>query len=168
MLLARPVRNAESISKQTVQSESFVLLIVGIETGNYNIRGENMEKRTLRVEIYKKLLNYTCAHPECNNGTNIEAHHIRPLYKGGTDKFWNLISLCWTCHRTKKLHSNSDSKLCELYVYKSMHEARILGFYMDEQERKFQENYKRAIRNNEKMEADEKLVAEHIEELKVK
>ena len=126
-------------------------------------KSSTLSKRKLRVTIYTRLLNYTCADPECNSGYDIEAHHIRPLFQGGEDTFWNLISLCSNCHRRKKLHS--EDKMLELYVYKSMHEAKILGFYMDEKEEMFQENYLRALRENKKIADDERFVYSQIESL---
>lgn len=116
-------------------------------------------KRSLRVEIYKKVLNYTCAHPECESGLNVEAHHIRPLFKGGEDKYWNLISLCWACHHKKQLHSRSESKMTELYVYKGMHEREILGFFIDEMEEGFKERWAIAIKLNRNIKDDEKFIA---------
>lgn len=107
-------------------------------------------KRKLNFETYKKLLSYTCAHPECTSGVGIEAHHIRPLYKGGEDAFWNIISLCWVCHHKKKMHSKSEEKITELYVYKSMHESEKLGFYCDEKEEGFKEKFKVAVKENKK------------------
>ena len=38
----------------------------------------------------------------CGSGANIEQHHIIPLEAGGTDDYYNLISLCHDCHM--KLH----------------------------------------------------------------
>ena len=105
------------------------------------------------TKVYARVLNYTCAHPECKNGKDIEVHHIRPLKKGGADKFWNLISLCWSCHHTKKLHSQSEEKLAELYVYKVYHELGILGFEMDEFQEGFAEKYKKMLRDK-KLEED--------------
>jgi len=124
------------------------------------IEEEMQIKRTLRLEIYKRLLNYTCAHPECPNekATDIEAHHIQPLSEGGKDFFWNIISLCSNCHRHKKLHSDWESSHVELNVYKLMHESKILGFYMDEEESGFWVNYKNAIERNKDLKYDEKFV----------
>lgn len=123
-------------------------------------------ERTLRVQLYKKLLNYTCAHPECDSGTEIEAHHVRPIYKGGVDKFWNIISLCCKCHRHKKLHSRSEEKMLELYVYKSMHELKICGFIFDEQEESFNENLKKYKRDRKLLTAEEDIILENIENIK--
>ena len=125
------------------------------------------KKRKLRFEIYKKLLNYTCAHPECNSGLSIEAHHIRPLKKGGEDKFWNIIGLCWSCHHTKKLHSHSEEVMTELYVYKLMHERKTVGFNFDELEDGFMDRYKNAIKECKSMEAEEKFIAENLDNIKV-
>lgn len=116
-------------------------------------------KRTLQFEIYKKLLGYTCAHPECEGGLNIEAHHIRPLSKGGQDAFWNIISLCFRCHRTKHLHSRSEDNIVELYVYKSMQESRIIGFYCDEQESGFREKFQKAINESKEFTPEERIIA---------
>ena len=116
-------------------------------------------------EIYKKLLNYTCAYPQCESGVDIEAHHIRPLYKGGIDAFWNIIALCKECHHGRKLHSNSERNIVSLYVYKSMHESRNVGFYFDEQEQGFWEKYKIAIKNMNATD-EEKFIALNISELK--
>lgn len=129
------------------------------------LRSRRFAKRnTYKVATYVKLLNYKCAHPGCSSGTDIEAHHIIPIYKGGEDQFWNLISLCSRCHRRKKLHSLSDKKLIELYTYKSMQELEVLGFYMDEKEENFKENYRRAI-NFSKLSDEERLVALNVERL---
>lgn len=38
----------------------------------------------------------------CGSDTDIEQHHIIPLAAGGTDDYFNLISLCHDCHM--KLH----------------------------------------------------------------
>jgi len=103
-------------------------------------------KRSLNHEIYKKLLKYTCAHPECTSGYDIEVHHIRPLSKGGEDAYWNVISLCYKCHRRKGLHSKSDEVLCELYTYKSMHELAKVGFFFDEDEDGFKGKLKKATK----------------------
>lgn len=121
-------------------------------------------KRSLHFEVYKKLLGYTCAHPECTSGLSIEAHHIRPLYKGGVDKFWNIICLCWSCHHTKKLHSRSEEKLVELYAFKSMHELNRLNFMFDEEDPEFFNRYRDAIRNANFAE-DEKLIAFNLDKL---
>ncbi len=125
-----------------------------------------MIKRKLTLETYKKLLNYTCAHPHCEHGQDIEGHHIKPLSKGGEDKYWNIISLCWYCHHKRKLHSHSEEVMTELYVYKSMHEHYTLGFYMDEQEDDFKNNYKKALRECKNFTDDEKFVAQNIYKIK--
>ena len=122
-------------------------------------------QRTLRLQLYKKLLNYTCGHPDCESGTDIEAHHIRPLYKCGKDKFWNIISLCWQCHRTKKLHSKSEEKMTELYVYKCMHEMRSAGFVFDEEEPEFLDNLKRYKREHKLLSAEEDLIIDNLDRL---
>jgi len=34
---------------------------------------------------------------------SLEVHHIKPLFKGGTNDEANLITLCHECHRVKHL-----------------------------------------------------------------
>ncbi|MBM3701736.1 MAG: HNH endonuclease, partial [Actinobacteria bacterium] len=63
-------------------------------------------KRNEKSITYVNLMNFTCAFPYCESGLNVEGHHIIPLSKGGADAFWNIISLCFDCHRRKGLHRN--------------------------------------------------------------
>ena len=123
------------------------------------------ERRTLRTQLYKRLLNYTCAHPDCESGTDIEAHHIRPLYKCGEDKFWNIISLCWQCHHKKKFHSRSEEKMLALYAYKSMHELKTCGFIFDEQEEAFKENLKKYKQEHRLLTAEEDVILDNIDHI---
>jgi hypothetical protein len=116
-------------------------------------------KRKLQFEMYKKLLGYTCAHPDCNSGASIEAHHVRPLKFGGSDAFWNIVCLCSICHRRNGLHRGNESKIVELFVFKAMHESRILGFYCDEQEENFKERFKKAIRESKEFSDEERYIA---------
>lgn len=109
----------------------------------------NLRRNKYLATSYVKVLGYTCAHPDCVSGKDLEAHHVRPLYKGGLDKFWNLISLCWHCHHTRKLHSMSEEKMAELYVYKTFHELTIIGFEIDEENEEFKEKWKKLIRGKE-------------------
>jgi RNA-directed DNA polymerase len=39
---------------------------------------------------------YTCQ--RCNSTSKLEAHHVKPRHKGGTDSLENLITLCEDCH----------------------------------------------------------------------
>ena len=98
-----------------------------------------------KTRLYCRLLDYKCAHPSCESGTNVEGHHIYPLSKGGEDTYWNLISLCFDCHRHKKLHSRWDKIDIELFTWKSLLEAETFGFYLDEKQPDFRTNFRRAI-----------------------
>jgi len=90
-------------------------------------------------------MNFSCAHPECVSGLNVEGHHIIPLSRGGPDAFWNIISLCKSCHRGKKLHSRWEKSDIELYTYKCDHELRRFGFFLDEKEPDFRDKLKKAV-----------------------
>ena len=115
-------------------------------------------KRRIHFEVYKRLTSYTCAHPECESGISIEAHHVRPLSRGGYDAFWNIIALCWQCHHKRKLHSRSERVIVDLYVYKVMHELDKVGFAFDEKEDGFKERYLKALRDNKDIAEDERMV----------
>ncbi|GEM_PF-404378 len=50
-----------------------------------------------------------CLYPKCENGFNkpdgspyIEVHHIIPLFEGGEDSLWNLVTVC--AHHHKMAH----------------------------------------------------------------
>jgi len=45
---------------------------------------------------------YTCQRPGCNSNLNLQAHHIIPISKGGTNIVKNGLTLCAYCH--KRLH----------------------------------------------------------------
>lgn len=71
----------------------------------------NSEKYKLRIKIQytsnaakekcKEDANYTCA--ICGNNA-LDAHHIVPVEKGGSDEQSNLICLCRACHQ--RVHKN--------------------------------------------------------------
>ena len=103
-------------------------------------------------------MGYRCAWPNCENIYGADAHHIRPLGKGGIDKFWNIICLCSKCHKKRRLHSEYKDVMVELYTYKCMAEIERLGFVIDEQEPSFAENFKKAVLQSE-MDTDEQAIA---------
>lgn len=37
----------------------------------------------------------------CGSRKNLEAHHIVPLHSGGSNRFDNLMTLCYTCHKVQ-------------------------------------------------------------------
>lgn len=69
---------------------------------NYNKRN-NYERRK---EITKKLHSGEIKKPLicgcCGNEEKLELHHIIPISLGGNDDYYNLIYLCFNCH--KKMH----------------------------------------------------------------
>lgn len=63
---------------------------------NYERRKE-LIKKIQNKEIVKPLM---CAC--CGNKSNLELHHVIPISLGGNDEYYNLIYLCFNCH--KKMH----------------------------------------------------------------
>lgn len=63
---------------------------------NYERRKE-LIKKIQNKEIVKPLM---CAC--CGNKSNLELHHVIPISLGGNDECYNLIYLCFNCH--KKMH----------------------------------------------------------------
>lgn len=43
---------------------------------------------------------------ELQSGERMEAHHIRALSRGGSDRMSNLVALCSTCHGREPGHSH--------------------------------------------------------------
>jgi len=35
----------------------------------------------------------------CDSTDELEVHHLRPLSMGGNNEDYNLLTLCWECHR---------------------------------------------------------------------
>lgn len=66
-------------------------------TGATQQRRNALYQKRQRGEVKRPTV---CA--TCGGKTNIEQHHIIPLAAGGTDDYYNLISLCHSCHM--KLH----------------------------------------------------------------
>lgn len=49
-------------------------------------------------EIALERDNWTCQ--DCQEADcRLEVHHIQPLCMGGTNKLWNLVTLCSKCHK---------------------------------------------------------------------
>lgn len=63
---------------------------------NYE-RRKKITKKIQNKEIIKPLV---CAC--CGNKSNLELHHVIPISLGGNDEYYNLIYLCFNCHR--KMH----------------------------------------------------------------
>lgn len=101
--------------------------------------------RTHKTTLYAEWIGYKCANPECNSGYNIEIHHILPSKSGGTDEYWNFISLCRDCHRRLKLHSKHKDWDIELFTYKCNQELELWGFFLDEKDPKYYENLRKLI-----------------------
>lgn len=49
----------------------------------------------VRREVLKRD-RYRCL--RCGESKRLEGHHIRPRAQGGSDDFWNLMTLCFACH----------------------------------------------------------------------
>jgi len=94
---------------------------------------------------YSIIMGEHCANPWCEDGMDIETHHIIPLQHGGEDKFWNLIRLCKKCHRGSGLHRNWDEMSSELFNWKCIQELEVLGFILDENDEDFELNKRNAL-----------------------
>ena len=55
--------------------------------------------KSLNREYFLERANFQCEKCKIENNNNLEIHHIIPIYKGGKDKFENLIVLCDKCHQ---------------------------------------------------------------------
>ena len=97
---------------------------------------------------YKFWMGEFCCHPDCKSGFQIEVHHIVPLSKGGEDKMWNMIALCWACHRTNGLHNRRtwNRKTLDLYTWKSFREIELYGFVIDDMDNPFIEDRLKAYK----------------------
>lgn len=91
-------------------------------------------RRAFLTRQYVRIMGCECANPECESGLYCEGHHIRPLFRGGPDKFWNLVCLCRCCHDEKGIHDLVGEDT--LIQYKTAQEIRRLGFFMDENDEK--------------------------------
>lgn len=100
------------------------------------------EYRRLLHGVYSIFTEGKCANPSCESESTIEVHHILPMSKGGCDKYWNLISLCRSCHDMKGLHNKHKDWDIELFTWKCYQELSLWGFVLDEQHDDFYENLK--------------------------
>ena len=63
----------------------------------------------------KKRDNFSCQ--ECGKSYSkkfkkyLHVHHVVPISKGGTNKLYNLITLCVHCHRKKHPHMKKKEKI---------------------------------------------------------
>lgn len=57
--------------------------------------------RINRSKIIKKciILDKRCRNFRCGSYNDLSAHHIISRAQGGPDELWNLITLCFECHR---------------------------------------------------------------------
>lgn len=80
------------------------------EARNRKYKNKAPEKR---LEISRGLQRRTIKRPKscstCGSRREIELHHIIPLAAGGTNDYFNLISLCHDCHM--KLHHSLYNRL---------------------------------------------------------
>lgn len=79
-------------------------------------------------DAYKRRFEaYGCFNPECQNGCDLETHHIVPKSKGGKDEFENYILLCQDCHRHLNNHSQYRERMVILWTYKFFFESKLRG-----------------------------------------
>ena len=97
-----------------------------------------LERRSVmasqRQAKYAAWCGFQCANPHCVSGTDIEAHHIIPLSKGGPDCYWNLVSLCHHCHMHFKRHRDYAQHKAQMNYWKCLFELARFGLVLDEQD----------------------------------
>lgn len=105
--------------------------LVSSHFGNIFWRVEN--EKQWKKDMYREAVSKCCL-PSCNNGYNLQVHHIIPVKKGGTDTFDNYLCCCDYCHMHSRFHSRSEENRVMLYVYKFYMEKEIFGFTSDPKE----------------------------------
>ena len=99
---------------------------------SYRLKRRGLER------AYIAKVGAVCANPECESGYDVEAHHVIPIKHGEIyDRYWNLVPLCWRCHRMKGLHRRGFNRDAELFTWKCMHEMSVLGYVLDDEQEKW-------------------------------
>lgn len=75
---------------------------------DYSTRNNYKKRNSLSVLMQQKKINKPKICGCCGSTTNLNLHHIIPLYMGGSNDYYNLIYLCATCHR--KMHNMLNEK----------------------------------------------------------
>jgi hypothetical protein len=89
---------------------------------------QGVEKLPKGKDAYKRRFEaYGCFNPECQNGLDLEVHHIVPRSMGGNDEFDNYIMLCQDCHDHLKNHSDYRNRMVILWTYKFYFESKLRG-----------------------------------------
>jgi len=102
-----------------------------------------MQRNSGLTTKYVELMYNQCANPGCADGMDIQGHHIIPVSNGGPDRYWNLVSLCRSCHMGKGNHSNWREHQLKLLTWKCNMELNMYGFTFDEEDEKFVDNLKK-------------------------
>ena len=104
-------------------------------------------KASPKAALYAEFVNWKCANPDCQSGATTQTHHIFPVRVGGTNDYWNFICLCLKCHRSLGFHLKWEESCTTLFVWKSLQELELWGFYLDEQDENYYTNLQTLLRD---------------------
>lgn len=70
-----------------------------------------------------------CSNPDCTSSSNLEVHHIVPLFQGGSDDITNCVVLCGDCHNRLgiNLHYDWESYYTLLKYWKIKTDNDVIG-----------------------------------------
>lgn len=87
------------------------------------------KRNSSKSSKYKLAIN-CCSNLACNDGGELEVHHIIPIIYGGEDTYDNYICLCYNCHHGAigHLHRDYEEHLSNIETNKIYTEIKVLGF----------------------------------------
>lgn len=105
--------------RMTSKSIRYIIRSYGLEHESridYSDRKNRKRRNDLNNAIQKNGINKPKICGCCGSKSNLELHHIIPIYLGGEDKYYNLIYLCNDCHikihrMLRKKFGNGDDNI---------------------------------------------------------
>ena len=86
-------------------------------------KGKSVNARNSTLaRAYVEKNGFLCMTPGCGSTLESQAHHIRPMARGGKDIEENLIVLCHKHHRTSGVHSDWEAWHTTLLTWKFFYE----------------------------------------------
>lgn len=95
---AQPIHNIIGLQQNRQLNEEIlcVLKIPDWHTYNSIIKKHRENQRKEFIKIRNSLTIDKCS--KCHSKTNLEVHHVQPLFNGGSNELRNLNILCQRCH----------------------------------------------------------------------